>query len=145
MKYLLSLSFLFIFKFSFSQIQFQGQLKDAKTGEAMVFGTVAIYKNGVLVSGTEADIDGHFSYSQKLEPGFYSLVFSYVGYKDKTIEIIALPTKEDKLLEIEMEVAVPQKRHPWSYHGPPLIEQDNTTQGFIFYKNDIRNMPHRGN
>jgi len=36
-----------------AQTSLEGKVSDATSGEAILFGTVALYKNDVLISGTE--------------------------------------------------------------------------------------------
>ena len=44
---------------SFSQCTFEGKVVDDASGEAILFGTVAIYLNGILICGTETDLEGN--------------------------------------------------------------------------------------
>ncbi|HQU58418.1 MAG TPA: carboxypeptidase-like regulatory domain-containing protein, partial [Saprospiraceae bacterium] len=59
----------------------RGKVIEASTGLEVIGGTVQV--DGAAV-GTITDIDG--SFSLKLEPGNYSLVFSYVGFAAKRME-----------------------------------------------------------
>ena len=46
----------------FAQTSLEGKVIDEETKEAIPFGTVVLYKNGVLVRGTDTDIDGAYSF-----------------------------------------------------------------------------------
>ena len=46
-----------------AQSSLEGKVIEAESGEPVIFGNVAIYKNGVLITGTETDFDGNYSMS----------------------------------------------------------------------------------
>ncbi len=56
-----------------------GYVRDAASGEELIAANVAILETG---AGTNTNSYGYYSLS--LEPGFYTLVFSYVGYITET-------------------------------------------------------------
>jgi len=60
---------------AFAQTSLGGKVVD-DTGEAVLFGNVALYKNGVLISGGTTDIDGNYNLGN-LDPGTYEVEFSY--------------------------------------------------------------------
>ena len=60
------------------QTQLQGKVTDGTSGESVLFGTVALYKSGVLLTGTETDLDGNYFFSD-LDPGTYDVEVTYVG------------------------------------------------------------------
>ena len=78
----------------FAKVTVSGYVRDGATGEELIGANVAIYENGL---GTITNIYGFYSIS--LEPGFYTLVYSYVGY-----ETITKPVRlgEDMLINIEL-------------------------------------------
>lgn len=59
-----------------------GHVRDAQNGEELLGATVYVKELG---RGTTTNNYGFYSLS--LEPGEYTLVYSYVGYKKKTVEI----------------------------------------------------------
>jgi len=78
----------------------KGNLKDAQSGEALAFANVALVGT---TTGTVTDNDGNYQLLN-VKPGTYTLVFSYLGYKEieQTIEIRAGETKEvNGVLEVE--------------------------------------------
>ncbi|MCB9040000.1 MAG: TonB-dependent receptor [Lewinellaceae bacterium] len=128
---------------AYAQTTLQGKVTDQETGEPILFGSVALYKNGVLTTGTETDFDGNYNFTE-LDPGTYDVEVSYVGYaKQRTTGVKALAGKANRL-DIELtpagvvldEVVVTEYR-------VPLVEQDNTTQGAVITSDQIKNLPTR--
>ena len=62
----------------------QGVVTDKDKGEPLIAANVAIYKNGVLVTGTQTDFDGRYSFNP-VDPGVYDLEVTYVGYTPQKI------------------------------------------------------------
>lgn len=78
----------------------KGTLKDAQSGEVLMFANVALVGT---TTGTVTDNDGNYQLLN-VRPGTYSLVFSYLGYKEieQEIEIKAGETKViNGILEVE--------------------------------------------
>src|SRR6056297_3042561 len=50
-----------------AQTSLEGKVTDAESGEPIIFGSVALYKNGVLVTGKETDIDVNLGSGVDLE------------------------------------------------------------------------------
>ena len=75
---------LFNFQIIFSQTILEGKVTDAETGEQILFGTVAVYQNDILLTGTETDFDGYYKITG-MDAGKYDVVFSYTGYNDYKI------------------------------------------------------------
>jgi len=76
-RYLLICCCLIIGTTAFSQTSLSGKVID-DTGEPVLFGNIALYKNGVLLSGGTTDIDGNYSlviqvYSPKKFKGLLSM------------------------------------------------------------------------
>ena len=51
-----------------AQTSLQGSVKDADSDEAILYGNVALYRGGVLITGTQTDFDGYYSITE-LDPG----------------------------------------------------------------------------
>ncbi|MCK4747207.1 MAG: TonB-dependent receptor, partial [Bacteroidales bacterium] len=71
-----------------------GYVRDAATGEEIIAANVAILDNG---SGTFSNTYGYYSLS--MESGFYTLVFSYVGYGSLSKE---LQLDKDLVFNVEL-------------------------------------------
>lgn len=127
-----------------AQTSLKGKVSDAENEEAIFFGNVVIFKDGVLVTGTSTDEAGNYSFPD-IDPGTYDVEASYTGYQSKRIAgvqvlagrvttvDIAISTEGGLLLDA-VEIVE---------YKVPLIEQDNTTSGAVITGETIRNLPTR--
>jgi hypothetical protein len=76
------------------RVTISGYVRDAGTGENLIGANVAIRETG---SGTITNQYGFYSIS--LEPGFYTLVYSYIGYNTISHPLNFI---EDTILDIEL-------------------------------------------
>ncbi len=142
------LALLFLFGFGTAVIgqntSLQGKITDQDNGEPILFGTVALIKDGNILTGTETDFDGNYSFSN-VDPGTYDVEASYVGYQPTRITGVVVFAGKSNILDVQMgegegvtldEIVVIEFREP-------LIEQDNTTQGSIVTSDEIKNLPTR--
>ena len=74
----------FIVVGAIGQSTIKGYLVDEETREPILFGNVAVYQKGEIVTGIETDFDGYFEIKDVAE-GCYDLEFSYVGYQDSRV------------------------------------------------------------
>jgi len=81
---LLLILLLFVVSLLEAQTSLSGKVTDAETAEPIIFSTVALYKNDVLITGTESDVDGNYSFSN-IDPGTYDLLVSYTGYNAQRV------------------------------------------------------------
>ncbi len=125
------------------QTSLQGKVTDQESGEPIIFGNVAIYRNGVLTTGTETDFDGNYSLTS-IDPGTYDVEVTYVGYaRQRVTGVKVLAGKANKLdIKISAEGVVLDEVVVTEYKVP-LIEQDNTTQGQVITSDQIKNLPTR--
>ncbi len=77
------------------RVVISGYIRDASTGEALIGANIAIRETG---RGTIANQYGFYSLS--LEPGFYNLVISYIGY---ATDNQAIRLGDDTELDVELE------------------------------------------
>ncbi|HFA50692.1 MAG TPA: TonB-dependent receptor [Bacteroidetes bacterium] len=124
-----------------AQTTLQGKVTDGDTGEEIIFGTVALFKNDVLVTGTETDIEGFYSITA-LDAGTYDVVFSYTGYQDKKISGVVITSGKTNRLDAKIRSGIDLKEVIVTYKRP-LISQDETTQGQVFSSDDIKKLPTR--
>jgi hypothetical protein len=113
-----------------------------KTGEPLMFTTVAIKQNGQLITGTQTDFDGKYCFKY-LEEGIYDVEVNYVGFRSKTITNIEIKNSTTIVLTIFMNQSVELHIVGDHYYWQPLIEQDNTTQGAVFTAREIGRSPHK--
>ncbi len=79
----------------------KGKLIDAETKEPIIFGTIALMKEGVLISGVETDLDGNFNID------IYDvdeIVFSYIGYEHIKKSTADIKKNYSTPLTIELEM-----------------------------------------
>lgn len=78
-----------------------GTVTDAKFKEPLIGATVSI--EGTTI-GAITDIDGNFRI-EKVQPGKYTLQASYVSYKTETIKDVAVVSRQETVLRIELSDA----------------------------------------
>ena len=133
----------FISVCSIAQTSLEGKVID-DNGEPVLFGDVAVFRNDVLVTGTQTDFDGNFSITN-LDPGTYDIQASYVGLQTTKIAgVVVFANKANRLEDIvlssgvmlDLDVVVVD-------YKVPLIEQDKTQGGQTLTSEQIRNLPTR--
>ncbi|MCR9054966.1 MAG: von Willebrand factor type A domain-containing protein [Phaeodactylibacter xiamenensis] len=125
-----------------SQTSLSGRVTD-DTGEPVIFASVALYKHGVLITGTETDIDGYYRFAS-LDPGTYAVETSYIGYTKQRVERVLVYAGKANKLDIEMTAdAVNLDEVVVTSYKVPLVTQDNCTQGATIVSDQIRNLPTR--
>jgi len=125
-----------------AQTALQGKVTD-DTGEPIIFGSVALYQNGVLETGTETDFDGNYSFTN-LDPGTYDVKVTYVGYSPQEIRGVKVFAGKANKLDVEITSdAVNLDEVVVVDYKVPLVEQDNTTQGTTITSDQIKNLPTR--
>jgi len=128
---------------AFSQASLYGKATDANTGEPLLFASVSLYRNGVLLAGTETDFDGNYIFSN-IEPGKYDVELSYVGYEKQRISGVQVLAGQANQLDIELSSAgVVLEEIVVTEYKVPLVEQDHTTSGAVITSDKIRNLPTR--
>jgi len=141
---LLFTALLFTSSLALAQTSLNGKVTIGETGEVVIYGNVAIYKNGVLITGTETDLDGNYNFAN-MDPGTYDVEASYVGYQSQRVTGVKVFAGRANKLDIQLassggisltEVVVVE-------YKVPLVEQDNTTQGQVITSDQIKNLPTR--
>ncbi len=125
---------------AFAQTSLEGKVSDADSGEPIIGGNVAIYRNGVLITGTDTDIDGNYTLSS-IDPGTYDLEISYVGYQSQKQTGVVVFSGKSNRLDIQLTPGITIDEVVVIEYKVPLIEQDNTTSGGIVTSEKIRNLP----
>ena len=75
-----------------------GVLVDSETGETLIGANARIQDTAI---GTATDIDGRFTIPN-VEPGTYTLVFSYIGYNATTVRGVEVRAGETTRLELAL-------------------------------------------
>ena len=123
-----------------AQTSLEGKVTDAASGEAILFGTVALYKNDVLISGTETDLDGNYFFSN-LDPGTYDIESSYIGYTAQRQVGVVVNAGRTNRLDFSISEGVLIDAVQIVAYKVPLIEIDNTTSGATVTAEAIRSLP----
>lgn len=115
----------------YTETQIQGKVTEESTGEPVLFASVGLYKDGVLVSGTDTDFDGNYFF-RGIEPGKYDLEVQYLGLqttrktkvkaKAGVVTTVDIIMKEEGVMVDCIEVVG---------YKVPLVEMDNTTSGSV--------------
>ncbi|MDX1941199.1 MAG: TonB-dependent receptor [Saprospiraceae bacterium] len=144
MTRLLFLFFLLIITASaVAQTSLAGKVTDQESGEPILFGNVVLYRNGVLITGTETDFDGNYSFSN-IDPGTYDLEVRYVGYQTQRLTSIKVLAGKANRADVQLNTqGVTLEEIVVKEYKIPLIEQDNTTSGGVITSEEIRNLPIR--
>ncbi len=147
MTRIVHLTLLLVFAFgsiTYAQTSIYGKVTDEETGEPIIYGSVALYKNDVLLTGTATDFDGNYNFPD-IDPGSYDVEVSYTGYQTQRVTGITVLAGKANNLDVQIstgggvvldEVTVVE-------YKVPLIEQDNTTSGAVITGDQIKNLPTR--
>ncbi|MFT4533072.1 MAG: outer membrane receptor protein involved in Fe transport [Saprospiraceae bacterium] len=123
-----------------AQTSLEGKVTDAASGEAILFGTIALYKNDVLISGTETDLDGNYFFSN-IDPGTYDIEASYIGYTPQRQVGVIINAGRTNRLDFDISEGVLFEAVEIKAYKVPLIEIDNTTSGATVTAEAIRSLP----
>ncbi len=138
---LLTFTFLLTGLVAFGQTRLEGTVTDADTGEPVIFATIALFRDGVLKTGTETDFEGYFSLTE-IDAGTYDVEVSTTGYTpSRTNGMIITGGKANKL-DVKLSPGIELVPVVVTY-TKPLIEQDNTTTGGSLTSDQIRALPTR--
>lgn len=141
-KNLLTLLLFFLFVgISFSQTALEGKVTQEDTGEPVLFGTLALFKNGVLITGTDTDVDGNYFFSG-IEPGTYDVEATYVGLTTSRVTDVIIKAGKTNRLDIVMK---PNQNMLDVVEiidfKVPLIDPDNTSSGSTVTAESIKTLP----
>lgn len=126
-----------------AQSSLEGKVTEAETGEPIIFGTIALYRGGNLITGVETDFDGNYIFSN-IDPGTYDVEARYLSMQTQRINGVLVQGGKVVRLDFEMkpEGVLVDVVEIIDYKVP-LIEIDNTTQGKTITSEEIRNLPTR--
>jgi hypothetical protein len=127
----------------YAQTSLEGKVKDKETGEPILYGKVLIYKNGVLTTGTETDLDGNYFFSD-IQPGTYDVEASYLGYAISRMNGVVCKAGQTTRVNVLMvEEGITIEGVVISEYKVPLIEIDNTSQGATITSEKIATLPQK--
>lgn len=118
-----------------------GKVVDKDSGEPIIFGPVVLYRNEVLITGTETDVDGYYKITD-IQPGTYDMEASYVGYNPQMIKGLEIrPGRTIRVnFDIDSDCVFIRNVEIIHCHGK-LIEIDNTTIASNVTAEKITNLP----
>ncbi len=123
----------------FGQTTLEGVVKDGSMNEPVIGATIAIYKDGVLISGEISDYDGHYLLSN-LTPGTYSVKASYIGFTPKQYDGVIVKADKANQLDFDMSAGVLIDEVVIVDYKVPLIEVDGGTVGATVTSENIKQM-----
>ncbi len=123
-----------------AQTSLQGKVNDGENGEPILFGTIALYKNDVLITGTETDFDGNYIFGD-IDPGTYDIEITYVGYQTTRINGILVKAGQSNKMDAVISQGVLMDEIVIKDYKAPLIDFDNTSQGKTITAENIRSLP----
>ena len=125
---------------SIAQTSLQGKVTDGASNEPILFGTVALLKDGAIIKGVETDLDGNYYFSD-INPGTYDVEASYVGYTASRLTDVLVKADKSNKLDLQITEGVLTDEVVITAYTVPLIEFDNTSTGGTVTSEDIKSLP----
>ncbi|NVN94750.1 MAG: mucoidy inhibitor MuiA family protein [Bacteroidetes bacterium] len=107
----------------------KGKVTDKSTKEPIAFANILLMQNGKQFAGTTTDFDGNYLI-KPIQPGYYSLKCSYVGYKPMQMNNILINKDKLTFADISIEASsVSLETFEVVEYKIPLISRDETSSG----------------
>jgi hypothetical protein len=122
--------------------EIQGNVTDAKSGEPLPFVNVSVKINGSMAAA-QTDFDGFYSI-KPIPAGEYSVKASFIGYNSQQMDKVLV--RADRITFLDMQITE-SSNYLDTFGGcffgykVPLMQPDETSTGYTYSKEDIRNMP----
>jgi len=134
MKNILLLICILISFQTIAQTSLSGKVTDEETDEPILFGTVSLFKDGSLVTGTDTDLDGNYNFPN-IDPGTYDVEVSYVGYQTVRLTGVQVyggqTNKADVMLVTGGESKVDFDSVRLIEYKVPLVKADQPSYGTL--------------
>ncbi|MBL7783421.1 MAG: carboxypeptidase regulatory-like domain-containing protein [Saprospiraceae bacterium] len=117
-----------------------GKVSDDK-GEALIGASVKVSKGTDMIKGAVTDYEGNFRIS--LDPGTYTVEFTYTGFNSVRVEGVKVLTAQLNFLNQAMSDNLTLSTVDIVAYKVPLIEQDKTSGGQTLTSDQIKNLPTR--
>ena len=124
---------------STKKISISGKLTDQDTGDPILYGSVALFRNEKIIDGIETDLDGNYVFYVDT-PGIYDLEASYVGYHSKKMKDIMVETRKGIIIDIQIEEGDTLQEGIVISCGP-LIDIDQPASGDTITAKQIKDLP----
>ena len=129
-------------------VTFTGTLTDRATGDALLFGNIAIYREGELIHAAQTDFSGDYAFQlppdSVVEGADYRVEFSYLGYHGAAL--VGLPVYAGNAYHVDAALLSQGNliTGPICYgYTIPVYQADNLTSGQTFTSDQIRRSPIR--
>ncbi len=125
----------------------KGKVLDKETGEGIPFATIKVFKDGLLKSGAESDMDGEYLISS-LEAASYDLEVEAFGYVTQRVEGVIVSADKIQFNDFKLTAGDGQTGDQLDevevvYYKVPLIDKDGGASGGTITQEDIAKMPGR--
>jgi hypothetical protein len=125
----------------------KGKVLDKSTGEGVPFATIKVYKDGLLKSGTETDMEGEYLVSS-LDAAKYDLEVEGFGYITQRIEGVVVSEGKIQFADFKLSSGDGQtgamlEEVEVIHYEVPLIDKDGGASGGTITADDIAKMPGR--
>lgn len=114
-----------------------GHIEDASTGEELIGVAVLIEGTG---RGTTTDLEGSYVLLN-LRPGYYTLVYSYIGYQSQRITDIQVTSGQTTRIDIKLNQAVIEGEELLIQAERPLVQKDLTASKKTVIAEEIEVLP----
>ena len=117
-----------------------GKVSDDK-GEGLIGASVKVLKGADMIRGAVTDYEGNFRIT--IDPGTYTVEFSYTGFKTATVTGVKILTAQLNFINQTMSDNLTLNTVDIVAYKVPLIEQDKTSGGQTLTSDQIRSLPTR--
>ena len=101
----LILSCLLLSVATFSQGLLKGKVIDAGSGDPLIGASILLQKEGNVIQGTVADLDGNYTITVS-DPGIYTVEAQYTGFESKKVENIKISDGKTTTQDFELHTGV---------------------------------------
>ena len=125
----------------------KGKVLDRETGEGVPFATIKVYKDGLMKSGTESDMEGGYLISS-LVAASYDLEVEGFGYVTQRLEGVIVNDGKIQFADFKLKAGDGQTGEMLDeveviFYEVPLIDKDGGASGGTVTRDDIAKMPGR--
>lgn len=108
-------------------------------GETLIGATIKIMKDTALIKGIITDFEGN--YRVAIEPGTYTIEFSYTGFEAKRITGVQVLPDQVNTLDISLKSGAVLEEVVVTAYKVPLIQKDATMSGSVLTSESIGAVP----
>ena len=130
-----------IYSASNGNLIIEGIAYDESTGEPLMFATVILKKENIVISRRQTDFDGMYQFNN-VDAGTYDIEVGYIGYQTKTFQGVVVFEGESLTFNSYLSQGIELDEIVVAY-SISLVEQDNTTQGMIVTAAEIQKLPYK--